>query len=121
MNNKTGSIVGWILTGLVSFLASGLFKLFGGEKTIEMANSLGGSQHLVVLGILEIVMVALFLIRRTAIVGFLLMVAYMGGAITVHFTTNQALGVVIGIETLIWITGAIRFPELTRRLVNTAS
>ena len=116
MNSKTKNIIGWVLAALVSFvfIASGFFKLKGGAP--EMAQGLGGATNMMLLGILEIGMVILFLIPRTGVVGALLMVAYMGGAMAVHLTTGKDVLLQTIIQSLIWITSAIRFPELVQRL-----
>jgi uncharacterized membrane protein YphA (DoxX/SURF4 family) len=118
MSSKTKNIIGWVLTALVSFvfIASGFFKLKGGAP--EMAQGLGGETNMMILGILEFVMVILFLIPRTGIVGALLMMAYMGGAMAVHLTTGKDVMVQTIIQCLIWITSAIRFPEIVQRLIT---
>ena len=110
----------WIATILIAFVlsASGLFKLLGGEKTIEMAKGLGGTAHLMQLGILELIIVLFWCIKRTGVLGALLAMCYIGGAISVHYVNNQPIGVVVVIEILIWIASVIRFPELTRRILN---
>lgn len=118
MTTKAKNIVIGILSGMVAFvfIASGLFKLLGGEKTAEMAKALGGANHLITLGMLELLMTLLFLIPRTGIIGSLLMIAYMGGAMAVHFVNGQSIVVIVLIQILIWITTAFRFPETAERL-----
>ncbi|MGB7394196.1 MAG: DoxX family protein [Pricia sp.] len=118
MNKKTRNIVGWLLTGFVALilLASGGFKLSGGNP--EMIAGIGGETNLVILGVLEIVIVVLLLIPKTAIIGTLLAVAYMGGAIAVHFTGGQPLMVPVLIEILIWIAAFVRLPELSQRILT---
>lgn len=118
MNKKTRNIVGWVLTSIVCLilLASGSFKLSGGNP--EMIEGVGGETNLVILGILEIVIVVLLLIPKTVVIGTLLAVAYMGGAIAVHFTGGQSLTVPIAIESLIWVAAFVRLPELSERLLN---
>jgi uncharacterized membrane protein YphA (DoxX/SURF4 family) len=49
------------------FTGSGLFKLFGGEGTAEMAKTLGGQAHLTFLGILELAIVVLWFIPELAL------------------------------------------------------
>lgn len=120
MNQKTNKIVGWVLAGLVAFalVGSGMVKLSGGEQAAEMAKGLGGAGHVTLLGILELVIALIWLIPRTGIVGTLLAAAYMGGAIAVHFIGNQPVMIPVIIQMLLWIAAAIRFPELTKRLLN---
>lgn len=81
-----------------------------------MAKDLGGKSYLILLGVLEQVIVLLFLIPRTGAVGALLMIAYIDGTIAVHFVIGQHAMFPITIEILIWVVSAIRFPELTQRL-----
>lgn len=116
MNSKTKNILIWSLTGLVSliFIGSGIFKLMGGNA--EMATGVGGSSNLMILGILEFIITALFLYPRTGVVGALLMIAYMGGAMAVLFVSHQSYLFIIVIQALIWVTSALRFPELKDRL-----
>lgn len=118
MNSKTGKIIYWILTGLVAlvFIGSGSMKLMGGAGTEEMAQGLGGSNNMMFLGALEIVIALLWLVTKTGIIGALLAIAYMGGATAVHFVNNQPLLVPVLIQVLIWITTAYRFPELQHRI-----
>ena len=120
MNQKTNKIIGWVLAGLVAFalVGSGMVKLSGGAQAAEMAKGLGGAGHVMLLGILELVIALIWLIPRTGIVGTLLAAAYMGGAIAVHFIGNQPILIPVVIQILIWIAAAVRFPELTKRLLN---
>ena len=87
-------------------------------KTVEMAQSVGGRSNLIILAFLEFVIAILFLIPRTGVVGILLMIAYMGGALAVLFVSGQPFIFLIIIQILIWITGLFRFPELGQRLLN---
>ena len=118
MNTKTKRIIGWMMAGILSllFLGSGGAKLFAQDP--EMVEALGGSTNMIVLGLIEVVMVVLFLVPRTGVIGTLLMVAYMGGAMAVHLTTGQSMIVPTAIQMVIWITAAIRFPELFGRVIN---
>ncbi|MCP9757191.1 DoxX family protein [Lacihabitans sp. CCS-44] len=118
MNNKTKNIIGWVLAGLLSFVfvGSGIMKIMGGNA--EMAKGLGGETNMLALGILELVMVILFLIPKTGVVGALLMIAYIGGAMAVHLTTGQSIIFLVVIQIVIWLISAFRFPELTQRLFS---
>ncbi|HMG07265.1 MAG TPA: DoxX family protein, partial [Mucilaginibacter sp.] len=113
MSNKTRNILGWALVTIVAvlFIGSGVFKLSGASATIEMAKDVGGTANLTILGILELFIVTLFLVPRTGVVGALLMIAYMGGAMAVLFVSGKSIVPLIVIEILIWITATLRFPE----------
>jgi DoxX-like family len=120
MSSKTKNIIQWILTGLICFvfISSGMMKLIEGEETAKMIKNLGGASHVMILGVLEFILVALFLIPRTGVVGSLLMIAYMGGALAVHYVRGQPIGTLVGIQILIWVTSVLKFPELGQRLFS---
>lgn len=69
-----------------------------------------------IIGVIELVSLILFLIPRTGVVGSLLLIAYMGGAIVTHLQHQQPFIVPVIIESLVWISAALRFPELVTRL-----
>lgn len=75
MNSKTKNIIGWTLAVLVAviFIGSGLMKLTA--ATPELIKGLGGASNVQLLGILELVIVILFLIPRTGVMGALLLIA----------------------------------------------
>lgn len=120
MKTKKKQIVSWILSGLVTFIffGSGLFKLFGGAATLEMAKAVGGQSNLEILAYVEFIIVALFWIPRTAVVGALLMVAYMGGAMAALFVANQPIMPPTFIEVIVWVAIFVRFPELSFKLLK---
>lgn len=123
MNTKTRNIIGWVLTGLIAafllFSASG--KFISNPQTEAMLTGLGltaDKAHLI--GALEILSVILFVIPRTGVLGAMLLSAYLGGAIATHLEHAQAgpPTAAIIVEVVVFITAAIRFPELTRRLMG---
>ena len=118
MNSKTRKIAGYVLSGLVTFVfvATGAMKFTGGEQNVQMAELVGGASTLHILGGLQIFFALLFWIPRTAVVGFLLMACYMAGAMATHLVIKESFVLQTGIEILIWVTGFVRFPELTQRL-----
>jgi hypothetical protein len=67
---------------------------------------------------IEISSALLFIIPRTGIVGTLLLAAYMGGAIATHLEHQDSVMVPVIIESLLWITAVVRFPELGSRLMG---
>ena len=117
MNCKKRKIAGYILSGLVTliFVATGAMKFTGGEQNVQMAELVGGQTTLFILGGLQLLFALLFWIPRTAIVGFLLMACYMAGAMATHLVIKESFVLQTGIETLIWVAGFVRFPELTQR------
>jgi ABC-type Na+ efflux pump permease subunit len=121
MSPKVKTIIGWTLTGLIVlvFIKSMSMKLLGSPEAIKHSLALGlSAQTQKVLGILELLSVILFVIPRTGLLGTLLLAAYLGGAIATHIEHAQSASMAIIIQCLLWITAAIRFPELSRRLLT---
>lgn len=119
MTTKTKNIIGWILSGLIGLMliASAIDKIIGSANAIKMSASFGISPNTYsILGIIEIISVILFLIPRTAILGLLLLTAYLGGAIATHLQHHQDILFPCAFEAVLWIAAVIRFPELTQRI-----
>ena len=123
MNSKTRKIAGYVLSGLVTFIfvATGAMKFTGGEQNIQTAELVGGKNILYILGGLQLLFALLFWIPRTAVVGFLLMACYMAGAMATHLVIKESFIPQMTIETLIWVTGFVRFSELSQRLCGCGS
>jgi hypothetical protein len=121
MSPKIKTIIGWTLTGLIVlvFIKSMSMKLMGSPEAVKHSLALGlSAQTQKFLGILELLSVILFVIPRTGLLGTLLLAAYLGGAIATHIEHQQSASMAIIIQCLLWITAAIRFPELSRRLLT---
>jgi DoxX-like family len=121
MSTKTKNIINWVLAGLVGFifLGSAYAKLSGGADGIKMAESIGiNASDYFMVGIVELIAIVLFLIPRTGILGTLLLVAYMGGAIAAHLGHGLPIAAPAGIAAFVWIVAVIRFPELTQRILG---
>ena len=124
MSAKTIKITGWVLTGILALLLamSAFVKISLGDTGLEMAESLGVTPAtLRLIGVVELLSVVLFVIPRTGIVGALLLMAYMGGAIAVHVLRQEPLLLVVLLETLIWVAVALRYPEVHRVLFGRAT
>ena len=126
MTSRTGTIIGWICA--IPVAAFNLFAavmkfmpVVPGSAAEVMGNKLGvvGLDHQ--LGVLELIIVALFLIPRTSTVGFVLMIGYMGGALATNlthgFSNIDALPIYIAFA-LLTISAWYRNPELTARLLK---
>ena len=123
MTQKTQNIIGWTLTIMVSLVlaASGVMKLIGGEETMKGAAAMGISAGtLKLIGLVEIGSMLLFILPRTAVLGTLLLAAYLGGAIATHIQNQQPIMMPVIIQSLVWIAALIRFPELSRRITGKA-
>lgn len=120
MSQKTIKISTRILTIILAllFVLSASMKLFQSPSVTAQATAMGmNSLTFRLLGVVEILGVVLFLLPRTGVVGSLLLIAYMGGAIATHLQHGQPVGMAVAIEALLWITVVLRFPEFTHRLL----
>jgi DoxX-like family len=121
MSPKTRNIINWVLAGLVGFifLGSAYGKFTGGEEGAKMAETFGLTGDIMKnIGAVELLAIILFLIPRTGILGTLLLVAYMGGAIATHLEHGQSIAAPAGIAAFVWIVAVVRFPELTQRILG---
>lgn len=121
MNVKTRKIVGWVLSALIGLTlgASALDKILGSEHALKMGTSFGLSAgEYSILGMIEILSLALFIYPRMGILGTLLLSSYLGGAIATHLQHQQNILFPMFFEAAVWITAFIRFPELTGRILG---
>ncbi len=122
MSQKAINITGWTLTIVLAllFTMSAFMKLTQNETALAQASSFGiDATTYQFIGIIEVISLIIFLIPRTGILGTLLLVAYMGGAIVTHLQHQQPIAVAVIIQILLWVTAFIRFPELKQRLFST--
>lgn len=119
MKQKTRKITAWVLITVLAFLfaMSAFMKLtLSGEAVAQAASAGMDASTYRFIGIIELAALVLFIIPRTGVVGTLLLIAYMGGAIVTHLQHNQPVVVAVVVQTLVWVTAFIRFPELNQRL-----
>ena len=99
-------------------------RRFPGSPADEMGRRLGVTGMEYTLGVLEFIIIALFLIPRTSTVGFVLMIGYLGARsqriLTHGFTNMEALPIYI-LFLLLMISAWFRNPELTARLPEETS
>jgi hypothetical protein len=114
LSEETGSsgIARWIgltLSGIVTLflLLDGAIKLIPLDVVIETSAELGLPAHLArALGIITLACTILYIIPRTAVLGAILLTAYMGGAVATHVRVGSPLfthvlfGVYLGL--MIW-------------------
>lgn len=121
MKTKTRNRINWVAAAIVAFifLGSAIAKLTANEATLKQVAAFGvEATTYAFLGIIEIVAVILFLVPRTSIIGTLLLVAYMGGAIATNLEHAQPLAPPIIVSILVWIVAFVRNPELSSRVLN---
>src|SRR5690606_27413081 len=122
MSIKASKITGWAMTIILGllFTMSAFMKLTQNETALAQASSFGiDATTYQFIGIIEIISLILFIIPRTGILGAMLLVAYLGGAIVTHLQHQEPIAVAVIIQILLWITAFIRFPELKQRLFST--
>jgi hypothetical protein len=64
------------------------------------------------LGIVEIAICVLYLIPQTAVLGAILITAYMGGAIATHLRVDDPYFIQIGVGILVWLGLYLRDPRI---------
>jgi hypothetical protein len=101
---------GYVLSGIgVLFLTMDTaFKLVASTMAAEATEQLGYPARLVsVIGVIEAVLLVLYLIPRTSVFGALLWTGYLGGAVATHFRLGNPLFThqlfPIYIATLLWL------------------
>lgn len=123
MSQKTIRITGWILSILLAclFAMSAFMKLTQNESAMAQATSMGfdaGTYQLI--GVVELAALLLFLIPRTGVLGGLLLIAYIGGAIATHLQHQQPVVMAIAVQVLLWIAFVLRYPSLLPMLIPSA-
>ncbi len=73
-----------------------------------------------IIGIIELVALVLFLIPRTGILGSLLLIAYMGGAIATHLQHQQPIFMAVAVQVLVWIAFLLRYPTVVQQVLPVA-
>lgn len=122
MSQKAIKITGWSLTIILGllFTMSAFMKLTQNEEALAQASTFGlDATTYQFIGIIEIIALILFIIPRTGVLGTLLLVAYLGGAIVTHLQHQEPIATAVIIQMVLWITAFIRFPELRQRLIPT--
>lgn len=120
MTQKAIKITGWTLTIILGllFAMSAFMKLTLHETAVAQASSFGidGTTYQFI-GVIEITSLILFIIPRTSVIGMMLLVAYLGGAIVTHLQHQQPIAMAVIIQVTLWITAFVRFPELRQRFI----
>lgn len=94
MQTRTKTIAGWVLSGL--FIAFMIFdvgiKLARLPVVAETLAGLGYPAHLgFIIGVIEAVCLILYVIPRTAVLGAVLMMGVLGGAVASHMRLEHPL------------------------------
>ncbi|MGQ0629193.1 MAG: DoxX family protein [Phycisphaerales bacterium] len=117
---KAALIVGWLLTVLPALLllVSGAMKIIQPPGFADAFGVLGYPIRTAVpIGIVEIVCTLLYLIPRTSVLGAMLLLAYLGGAVATHVRVEDQFVTPIILGVVLWLGLYLREPRL-RRLVS---
>jgi len=106
MKNSTKIAVTRILTALVTLIIilSASSKLAFVPQLVEIFSKIGLLSYLNILGITELMFLALFIWKKTRKLGLLLLTGYFGGAMAVEISHGTFFIAPATILTLIWIT-----------------
>lgn len=95
MNSRSSTIAGWVLSGLfVLFMlgASVAPKLTGMPIAAETMRQLGWPDgYVLMIGVIELVLVLLYIFPRTSVLGAVLMMALLGGAMATQIRVGSPL------------------------------
>ena len=114
--SKAQLIAGWFISGIVAIFmgvvsASGKFVDWEGKE--EMFAKMGYSTDLMMkIGIVEVIIVFLYLIPQTAFIGAILITAYLGGATEVHVRAGEPFLFPIILAVIMWIGLGLRNPTI---------
>jgi hypothetical protein len=95
MNSRSSTMAGWVLSGLfVLFMlgASVTPKLTGMPIAAETMRQLGWPDgYVLMIGVIELVLVLLYIFPRTSVLGAVLMMALLGGAMATQIRVGSPL------------------------------
>lgn len=113
--SKKALWAGRIISALpvLMLLFSAVMKLLKPAPVIEEFGRLGYPEKLaIVLGIVELGCTLIYIIPRTAVLGAILLTAYLGGATTTHVRIGDPFFFPIVFGILIWLGLYLRDPRL---------
>ncbi|MEQ8238615.1 MAG: DoxX family protein [Cyclobacteriaceae bacterium] len=113
---KTRRVIGYVLSILVSLmlLFSGVMKIIGVPEMAEnMAKIPNIGEMVTVIGVIELVSLALYWIPKTSNLGFFLLCSYAGGIIVGEIVTGEPPipGTVVAV--LLYVSTFLRKPSLS--------
>jgi DoxX-like protein len=98
---------------VLMLLFSGVFTLIKPAPVVVEFGRLGYPEKLaIVIGIIELACTVLYMIPRTAVLGAILLTAYLGGATATHVRIGDPFFIPIVLGILIWLGLYFRDPRL---------
>lgn len=113
--SKKALWAGWIISALPALMLvfSAVMKLLKPAPVLQEFTRLGYQEHhAIVIGIIELACAIIYLIPRTAVLGAILMTAYLGGAVATHVRIGDPFFTPIIPGVLIWLGLYLRDPRL---------
>ncbi|MBL7919417.1 MAG: DoxX family protein [Bacteroidia bacterium] len=109
MSAKTKRIISIILMIIPSLMLimSGIMKVTGAEQVVTGLTKAGLGNIITLIGVIELISVALFLYPKTYKIGFLLLCSYLGGAMCIELAGGQPPIAAVFIAT-IWMSVFLR-------------
>jgi len=86
-------VTGWVLSGILFlvFLPSAFFKIAQPQGFIEEWSKTSPAPSALPLGVVELTLFVLYLVPKTRYLGGLIMLAYLGGAVTTHVHAGDGM------------------------------
>jgi hypothetical protein len=113
--SRAGTWTGRVLTGLAAafLLVDAVAKLIPLAPVVEASQKLGiAVGHVRPLGLVLAVSTLLHLVRRTQLLGAVLVTAYLGGATATHVHSGTPFWCPVVMGVLLWVAYGLRSPEL---------
>jgi hypothetical protein len=104
--SKPARIVGWILSILPAplMVMSAVMKFMLPPMAVEGNKHLGWADRLATpLGIVELTVLALYLIPQTAVLGAILLTGYLGGAVATHVRVGDPFFMPVLLGVVFWL------------------
>jgi len=112
---RTGMVISWIC--ILFLLFDSISKIFRERHTIEASQHIGWPvETLVPIGIVLLVITLLYILPRTAVLGAVLLTAWMGGATAINIRSGTPLYFPIVFGLLVWLGLWLRDERLARLL-----
>jgi hypothetical protein len=115
-NSKGMKIAGWIITILpcLMLLFSAAMKFLKPEPGFSEGIKHIGWENvsMTALGVVELACTVIYLIPRTAVLGAILLAAYLGGAVATHVRVGDPFWAPILVGVFVWLGLWLRDPRL---------
>jgi hypothetical protein len=114
VNHKMKTTLIWTPAAITATMISlsAMFKLTHAAPLAEHYSQLGILQYMPILGMMELLLVILFIYPRTLKLGLLLCTAYYGGAMATEFSHGTTMLPAMILLLLVWVSAYVRSSDL---------